>query len=253
MAARCYSPSIKSPDNVPKGCSSLQFEIYFSKDKPLNLTNDELIEHIIKKSEKMNVFNKEDIVIKDCRFLEYGNVTFYHGMENDRKIILDYLEKLDIKIVGRFGKWERSKFNKWSKELKKVSVVIPTIGRIEYLDKAIESLLNQSIPFSEIIIFDNSIEQNIRELSKYKDNENLHWKKSGKQLDPINSWNMAVKTTSFEYVTVFGDDDIAYNEFHSYIQKNLEKSDFVYINYDIMDENDNITQHNEVTYTSEDI
>jgi len=106
LAARCYSPSIKSPDNVPKGCSSLQFEIYFSKDKPLNLTNDELIEHIIKKSEKMNVFNKEDIVIKDCRFLEYGNVTFYHGMENDRKIILDYLEKLDIKIVGRFGKWE---------------------------------------------------------------------------------------------------------------------------------------------------
>lgn len=138
--------------------------------------------------------------------------------------------------------------------MKNVSVVLPTIGRIEYLDKAIESLLNQSIPFSEIIIFDNSIKQNIRELSKYKNNENLHWKKSGKQLDPINSWNMAVKTTSCEYVTVFGDDDIAYNEFHSYIQKNLEKSDFVYINYDIMDENDNITQHNdknEVTYTSE--
>lgn len=106
LAARCYSPSIKSPDNVPKGCSSLQFEIYFSKDKPLNLPNDELIEHIIKKSEKMNVFNKEDIVIKDCRFLEYGNVIFYHGMEDDRKIILNYLENLNIKTVGRFGKWE---------------------------------------------------------------------------------------------------------------------------------------------------
>lgn len=106
LASRCYSPSIKSSDNVPKECSSFQFEIYFSKDKPLNLTNDELIEHIIKKSEKMNVFNKEYVVVKDCRVLEYGNVIFYHGMEDDRKIILNYLENLNIKTVGRFGKWE---------------------------------------------------------------------------------------------------------------------------------------------------
>ncbi len=106
LAARCYSPSIKSPDNVPNGCSSLQFEIYFSKDKQLNLSNNELIEHIIEKSDKMNVFNKEDIIVKDCRVIEYGNVIFYHGMEDDRKIVLDYLEKLNIKTVGRFGKWE---------------------------------------------------------------------------------------------------------------------------------------------------
>jgi len=106
LASRCYSPSIKSPDNVPKGCSSLQFEIYFSKDKPLDLSYDELIEHIIEKSEKMNVFKKEDITMKDCRVLEYGNVVFYHGMEDDRKIVLDYLNNLNIKTVGRFGKWE---------------------------------------------------------------------------------------------------------------------------------------------------
>ena len=54
----------------------------------------------------MNVFNKEYVVVKDCRVLEYGNVIFYHGMEDDRKIILDYLENLNIKTVGRFGKWE---------------------------------------------------------------------------------------------------------------------------------------------------
>ncbi|WP_157351594.1 protoporphyrinogen/coproporphyrinogen oxidase [Aliarcobacter butzleri] len=106
LASRCYSPSIKSSDNVPKECSSFQFEIYFSKDKPLNLSNDELINHIIEKSEKMNVFNKEYVVVKDCRVLEYGNVIFYHGMEDDRKIILNYLENLNIKTVGRFGKWE---------------------------------------------------------------------------------------------------------------------------------------------------
>jgi protoporphyrinogen oxidase len=106
LAARCYSPSIKSSDNVPKSCSSLQFEVYFSKDNPLSLSHNELINHIIEKSEKMNVFTKEELIIKDCRILEYGNVVFYHGMEDDRKIVLDYLEKLNIKTVGRFGKWE---------------------------------------------------------------------------------------------------------------------------------------------------
>lgn len=137
--------------------------------------------------------------------------------------------------------------------MKRVSIVIPTIGRIEYLDKSIESILNQTIPFDEIIIFDNSIEQNIYELSKHKDTKNIIWEKSGKQLDPICSWNKAVSLTSNEYVTVFGDDDIAYNEFHSTIVKNLEKADLIFLNFDVIDENGNITAKNnkdEVLYSS---
>lgn len=106
LASRCYSPSIKSLDNVPKECSSLQFEIYFSKDMPLKLTKEELMNHIIEKSKKMGIFKKEDIMIKDCIILEYGNVIFYQGMEDDRKMVLDYLENLNIKTMGRFGKWE---------------------------------------------------------------------------------------------------------------------------------------------------
>lgn len=139
--------------------------------------------------------------------------------------------------------------------MKEVSVVIPTIGRVEYLDKAIESLLNQTIPFSEIIVFDNSVEQNISELSKFGNDTKVKWEKSGdKQLDPMNSWNNAVKCTSSKFVTIFGDDDIAYEEFHSAIQKLLEKSNFVYINYDVMDENDSVTKFNkleEIIYPSE--
>ena len=49
LAARCYSPSQKSPFNAPKNCSSLQFEVCFSKDKPLSLDGDELVKHIVQK------------------------------------------------------------------------------------------------------------------------------------------------------------------------------------------------------------
>jgi protoporphyrinogen oxidase len=105
LPARCYSPSMKSPDNAPKGCSSVQFEIYFSREKALTLEGDELINHIVDKGIKMKLFNKEDIVVKDVRILPYGNVVFYKGMEADREIVQNYLESINIHRVGRFGEW----------------------------------------------------------------------------------------------------------------------------------------------------
>lgn len=106
LPARCYSPSIKSRDNVPSGFSSLQFEVYFTKEKPLPAEGEELIEHIVEKSEQMGIFRREDIIVKDYRVLQYGNVIFNHGMEENRKTILDYLEKIHIRTIGRFGRWE---------------------------------------------------------------------------------------------------------------------------------------------------
>ncbi len=105
LPARCYSPSMKSPDNVPDGCSSLQFEIYFSREKALALKDDALIDHIVNKGIEMGLFNKEDIIIKDTRILPYGNVVFYKGMEDDRRIVHEYLDSVHIQCIGRFGKW----------------------------------------------------------------------------------------------------------------------------------------------------
>lgn len=106
MASRCYSPSLKSKDNVSDGCSSLQFEVYFSRHKPLKYDGDELIEHIIEKSIEMNLFQRTDIQVRDFRVLPYGNVAFYNGMEKDRQVVHDYLDEIDIKYIGRFGEWD---------------------------------------------------------------------------------------------------------------------------------------------------
>ena len=105
LSARCYSPSMKSPDNAPEECSSIQFEIYFSREKPLALQGDALLEHIVDKGSEMGLFDKKDIIVKDIRILPYGNVVFYNGMEEDRKIIHRYLDSVHIHCIGRFGKW----------------------------------------------------------------------------------------------------------------------------------------------------
>lgn len=105
--SRIYSPSIKSPNNTPFGCSSIQGEVYFSGDKPLNFNDlDELLESEIENYIRMGLFNKEDIAVKDIRIEKYANIIFNHDVYKNRKIVLDYLNEIGIISIGRFGEWE---------------------------------------------------------------------------------------------------------------------------------------------------
>ncbi len=106
LPARAYSPNLKSPDNVPEGCSSLQFEVYFSKFKPLKIRGENLIEHIIRKFSNIGLFDINDIAVSDYRELKYGNVIFDRNIYENREIIHNYLDSVGIKYIGRFGKWD---------------------------------------------------------------------------------------------------------------------------------------------------
>ena len=111
LPARVYSPSLKSPENAPKGCSSLQAEIFFadspgSEEVKLKLSPDEILENTIDNFISMGLFKKEDILIKDIRFEKYANVIFDKNIYKNRQIVLDYLSSIGIEPIGRFGKWE---------------------------------------------------------------------------------------------------------------------------------------------------
>lgn len=106
LAARAYSPSLKSPDNVPHGCSSIQFEIYESSKNPTRYQSVDLVKNCIDGLEKLKIATQDDIELTDHRTLEYGNVTFYKGMEYDRDYVRDWLGSEGIILAGRFGKWE---------------------------------------------------------------------------------------------------------------------------------------------------
>ena len=111
LPARVYSPSMKSPDNAPKGCSSLQAEIFFAnspgrEEVKLKLSPDEILENTIKNFISMDLFKKEDILIKDIRFEKYANVIFDQDIYKNRQTVLDYLKTQGIQSIGRFGRWE---------------------------------------------------------------------------------------------------------------------------------------------------
>lgn len=106
LPARVYSPSMKSPDNAPKGCSSIQAEIYYNKGKKLDLSDSEILEQTIDKFISIGLFKEEDLIVKDIRSEKYANVVFDHAIYVNRKIVIDYLVQNDIISVGRFGEWD---------------------------------------------------------------------------------------------------------------------------------------------------
>ncbi len=106
LPSRVHAPYRKSSGNAPEGCSSLQFETYYSRHTPLPLSPDHLVEHVIAAAEKMGLFTRRDIVVADTRTLPYANVVFDRGMVERRDFVLAYLRELDILPVGRFGLWD---------------------------------------------------------------------------------------------------------------------------------------------------
>jgi protoporphyrinogen oxidase len=104
MAARVNCPSIKSKENTPSGCSSMQFEIYHHPDSEID--PKEVIENTLQGMRKVNLCHQNDIVLIDYRLLLYGNVLFLHGMEKSRDDIKQYFVRHGVDLIGRFGEWD---------------------------------------------------------------------------------------------------------------------------------------------------
>ncbi len=107
LAARAYSPSIKSPDNAPNNCSSLQFEIYSSPRKPQLHSPEEMKANTMMALKRMGLVKSEDeAIFMHHKRLPWGNVVFDLGMEERRDLVRDWLETVGIICAGRFGEWD---------------------------------------------------------------------------------------------------------------------------------------------------
>ncbi len=105
LAARAYLPSVKSPDNAPEGCASIQFEIYFN-GKEKEPEKAVCMENCIYAMKKLGIAEEEEILFLDYRLVPYGNIIFKKGTKERAEKIRNYLEANGIVPIGRFGRWE---------------------------------------------------------------------------------------------------------------------------------------------------
>lgn len=106
LPSRMYSPSKKSPENAPAGKSSLQFETYFTPERPLPLSLDGLTEHVLQSIVKMGITSRATIECAETKILPFGNVIFDHHIQSARAAVREFLESKGVLSVGRFGEWD---------------------------------------------------------------------------------------------------------------------------------------------------
>lgn len=89
----------------------------------------------------------------------------------------------------------------------KISVIIPTKNRANYLAHTIESALNQNYDDYEIIISDNFSNDHTRDIVEKFKSKKIKYHKSEKELSRTESWNFALSKANGDYITFLGDDD----------------------------------------------
>lgn len=96
---------------------------------------------------------------------------------------------------------------------KKVSVIIPTYKRsVEYVSRAVESVINQSYSNLEIIVVDDSPEnyENRNDISRYMNaisNDKVRYVQNEKNMGGSLSRNRGIEIATGYYVTFLDDDD----------------------------------------------
>lgn len=106
LPARAYLPGKKSLNNIKKGYSTIQFEIYYSENKPIKSSNEKIISSIYNFLEKMKLASKSNVILSDIRSLDYANAIFYKDTIKNRDFIIDFYENNHVYCAGRFGKWD---------------------------------------------------------------------------------------------------------------------------------------------------
>lgn len=105
LAARVYFPHKKTLTNCPKGCYSLQIEIYTKNGNRLD-TASKSFQDTINKVLSYCLLDKTNIVFQDIRYEKYANIIFDKNIYQVRKELLEYFNSKDIISIGRFGSWD---------------------------------------------------------------------------------------------------------------------------------------------------
>jgi protoporphyrinogen oxidase len=105
---RISFPSNYSPDVAPAGHSSILAEItYHEGDDVSRMTDQKIIDHVIKSLINMNIVkDREDIVYTALERQTYAYVIYDLDYKKNIAIVKDFCAKLGIGLVGRFSEFE---------------------------------------------------------------------------------------------------------------------------------------------------
>lgn len=124
-----------------------------------------------------------------------------------------------------------------------ITVIVPCYNVEKYIDKCVQSLINQTYKNLEIILVDDcSTDNTWKIINKYSKNyENIKCMKNEKNSGAGYSRNIALKQAKNDYISFIDSDDYIENNYYESMMKQLklEKSDLIvcdiFVKYDSVD------------------
>jgi glycosyltransferase involved in cell wall biosynthesis len=89
----------------------------------------------------------------------------------------------------------------------KISVLLPTKNRLQYLKYAIESVLRQDYTDWEIIVSDNCSEEDVAGFVRDLNDKRVVYLRTPSPVPVTDNWNNAIDHATGDYIVMLGDDD----------------------------------------------
>ncbi|MGB2953021.1 MAG: glycosyltransferase [Gaiellaceae bacterium] len=89
----------------------------------------------------------------------------------------------------------------------KISFLLPTRDRLDYLKLAVETVRRQDRPEWEIVISDNDSTEDIRGFAESLNDSRVVYSRTPRFLPVTDNWNTVLALSSGDYVLMLGDDD----------------------------------------------
>jgi protoporphyrinogen oxidase len=108
--SRVNLPHMFSPNNAPRGCGTIQAEIYFSdKYKPLVRAPEDYVAEVLTGLRRCGFVRETDrILLQDTVINRYANVIYDHERAQALEIVQGFLNEQSIHCCGRYGNWDHA-------------------------------------------------------------------------------------------------------------------------------------------------
>ena len=133
------------------------------------------------------------------------------------------MSAFNFKSINNFTKLISGRIN----ESFDLTITIPTFNRIDELQNTIYSAVNQSEDNYNIIIVNNSEDDNhktnVRELIKSYDFKHMAYFENKKNFGMFDNWNMCIGLSKTSFCTILNDDDLLYRNFVKYFRLHKDR------------------------------
>lgn len=93
----------------------------------------------------------------------------------------------------------------------KISVIIPTYNSALTIERAISSVLSQSLKVDEILVCDDGSTDNTKQLVESLNCDTLRWIDCGRNFGPAVPRNIGIVNSTYEWIAFLDSDDYWYN------------------------------------------